>query len=367
MSSLYEQLGLQKDADPGEIRRAYLKLSKTEHPDKGGDADRFKVIQGAYEVLSDEEKRNYYDQTGQIQGEGGQGGGGMPQGFPFDLGAMFGGMGFGAGSPFGGGMQFGGGQQQVRQKRPKAPPKIHDIGLTLRDFFYGKRIQLKFERQKFCEQCKGDGSATSTRCDGCNGAGIQERHVMIGPGMHAISRGPCGSCAGVGKKPSGTCSKCAGAKFSNHEKILSIEIEPGMNPGESMTFPNECSDHPEYDQPGDVHIMMREADESSAFTRIGDELTIVVSITLKDSLVGGQQTLQGHPGHPRGLTVTIPAGTLRGDTIVVKGEGMPRRGTAQRGNLQVTIAMDLKQEEKDSLIKNSDAIRALFIAPQQTP
>ena len=367
MASLYEQLGINKSADPGEIRKAYLKLSKTEHPDKGGDADRFKVIQGAYEVLSDEEKRNYYDQTGQIQGEGGGGGhahGGMP--FPFDLGARFGNMGFGGGNPFGGGMQFGGGQQ-VRQKRPKAPPKVHDIGLTFKDFFYGKKIQLKFERQKFCEQCKGDGSATMSRCDGCNGAGVQERHIMIGPGMQAVSRGPCGNCVGTGKKATGTCSKCKGGKFSTHEKVLSIDIEPGMNPGDSMTFPNECSDHPEYDQPGDVHIVMREAEEASSFSRIGDDLMTVVNISLLDSLVGCQRLLQGHPGHPKGLTIVIPLGTLRGDTVTIQGEGMPRRGTAQRGNLQVTIAMDLKQEEKDSLIKNSDAIRALFIAPQQTP
>jgi DnaJ family protein A protein 2 len=278
--------------------------------------------------------------------------------FPFDLGAMFGGMGFGG--PFGG-MGFGGPQQQ-RQKRPKAPPKTHEIGLTLKDFFYGKKIQLKFERQKFCEQCGGDGSATTTRCDGCNGSGMHERHIMIGPGMHAISKGPCAPCSGSGKKPSGTCAKCNGGKFSTHEKILTINIEPGMSPGDSMNFPNECSDHPDFEQPGDVYIVMREADETSVFTRIGDELSVVVSISLMESLLGCQRMLHGHPGHPKGLVVVIPPGTLRGDTITVQGEGMPRRGNAQRGNLQLTIAMDLKQEERDALTKNVEAIKKIFSA-----
>ena len=361
MPSLYETLGVDRSADPGEIRKAYLKLSKTEHPDKGGDAERFKSISQAYETLSDEEKRNYYDQTGQIQGEE-QGGGAHPGGipFPFDLGAMFGGMGFGGGGPFGGMPFGGGGGNAVKQKRPKAPPKSHEINLTLRDFFYGKTIQLKFERQRFCVQCKGNGAATTERCASCNGSGAQERHIMIGPGMHAVSRGPCDTCAGVGKKPSGTCSKCNGSKFSNHEKILSIDVQPGMNPGETITFQNECSDHPDYEQPGDVHIIMREADEHSSFTRIGDELSIVVNICLEESLLGCERILQGHPAHPRGLTVTIPPGTIRGDTLMIKGEGMPRRGTTQRGNLQMTISMELKQDEKEKIIKNADMIRKIF-------
>jgi len=361
MSSLYETLGVDKNADPGEIRRAYLKLSKTEHPDKGGSAERFKTIQNAYEVLSDEQKRSYYDQTGQIQGEDGGGGGGNGMPFPFDLGAMFGGMGFGGGGPFGG-MNFGGGGggPVPNRKRPKAPSKTHEISLSLRDYFFGKKINLKFERQRFCEQCKGNGSARMDTCGVCNGSGTQERHMMIGPGMHAVSRGPCGQCSGSGKKPTGTCSKCNGSKFSNHEKILTIDIEPGMNPGESMTFPNECSDHPDYEQPGDVHIILREADETSVFTRIGDELSVVVSISLADSLLGCQRALHGHPGHTNALVVSIPAGTLRGDTITIRGEGMPRRGTTQRGNLQITISMDLKPEERSAIAKHADTIRSIF-------
>lgn len=354
MPSLYEDLGIDRSADSQEIRRAYLKLSKTEHPDKGGDAERFKVIQNAYEVLSDEQKRAVYDQTGQIQGDEMQGQpGGMPFGFPFDIGAMFGGMG---GFPFGG----GGGPTQRRQKGKKAPPKIHEINLTLRDFFYGKIIQLKFERQRFCEKCKGDGSDTTQSCSDCNGNGTVERHMMIGPGMHAISRGPCGPCGGSGKRSVGTCSKCRGSKFSNHEKILKIDIEPGMKPGETMIFQNECSDHPDYEEAGDVHIVLREADEPSAFNRMGDDLTFTVSICLKDCLLGCQKLLEGHPAHPKGVLVNIPPGTIRGDTVTISGEGMPCRGTAQRGNLQLIISMEVTGAEKELLRTASKSFSSIF-------
>ena len=299
-----------------------------------------------------------YDQTGQVQGDEAQGqGGGMPFGFPFDIGAMFGG---GGGFPFGG---MGGGGGMPGQRRPKgrkAQPKIHEINLTLRDFFYGKIIQLKFERQRFCEKCKGEGSDTFQSCGDCNGSGTVERHMMIGPGMHAISRGPCAPCGGSGKRASGVCSKCRGQKFSNHEKILKIDIEPGMKPGETMIFPNECSDHPDFEEPGDVHIILREADEPSSFSRIDNDLTNTVNVTLKDCLFGCQRTLEGHPAHPRGLVVDVPPGTIRGDTVVIQGEGMPCRGTAQRGNLQLIISMSVTAEEKEILKGNGAALKAAF-------
>lgn len=357
--SLYERLGLQRGAEPQDIRKAYLKLSKTEHPDKGGDTERFKKIQQAYEILSDDGKRSFYDQTGQIPGEEGQGSGPGPGGmpFPFDIGSMFGGM-------FGGGMFGGGGRPGAQHvKRPKGPPKIHEIGLTLHDYFYGKKIQLKFERQKFCETCKGAGAEKFENCQICGGSGFKEQHIMIGPGMMATSRGPCGPCNGEGKQPKGMCVTCKGAKFKNQEKILTVNIEPGMKPGESLIFHNECSDQHEYEEPGDVHIVLREAEESNALTRSGDDLKTVASISLQQALVGGVVQVYGHPAHSKGLRVEIPIGSMRGDVITVVGQGMPRRGAdaaTQRGSLYVTIGLDVLDCDRDLLLKNKDALDAMF-------
>lgn len=359
--TLYEQLGLQQGADPQDIRKAYLRLSKTEHPDKGGSEERFKKIQEAYEVLSDDQKRAFYDQTGQLPGEAQQEGG---HGMPFDIGSMFGGM-FGGGMPFGmhgmpgmPGMHFAGSHQQKRQK---GPPKVLEVGLTLHDFFYGKTSQLKFKRQKFCADCKGVGATSFSNCGVCGGSGVQEQHVMFGPGIKAIQRGPCVGCNGEGKKQNGPCGGCHGMKFKTHEKMLSITIEPGMSPGDIIEFYGESSDQHEYEEPSDVHIVLQENDDNLTLTRLGDDLSTVVNITVKSALIGCTYMVQGHPAHVNGLNVVIPAGTMRGDVVTVKGEGMPRRGTTQRGNLQITVSVDITQNERELLVKNVELLKSIFV------
>lgn len=352
--NLYERLGVSRGADGGEIRRAYLRLSKTAHPDKGGSEDEFKSIQQAYEILSSEEKRAMYDQTGQIPGEEGGGGGGQgPFPFPFDIGGMFGGM-------FGG--PFGGHRPTRNTKRPKAPPKIHEIGLTLHDYFYGRSFQVNFERQKFCDGCKGSGAESMEQCGVCRGAGFREQAIMIGPGMMATSRGPCGPCGGEGKTVKMVCKGCNGMKVKTQEKELTVKIEPGMRPGDVLKFERECSDQHEYEEAGDVHIVLREAEEPGSIKREGDALKAVLSISLSTALVGGDARLEGHPAHPGGLVVAIPIGSMRGDTIAISGEGMPRRGvaTSGRGTLYVTLGVELTGRDRGVLEKHKDAIGAMF-------
>jgi DnaJ-class molecular chaperone len=358
---LYQRLGVERRADAGEIRKAYLRISKTAHPDKGGSEEEFKRVQQAYEVLSDDQKRAIYDQTGQIPGEEGDGGGpggGMP--FPFDLGSMFGGM-FGGG--FGpGGMPFGPGRPAgvKQQKRPKGPPKMHEIGLTLRDFFYGKQFQMKFERQKFCESCRGEGAEAYESCATCGGQGFRQQTIMIGPGMMASSRAPCGPCSGEGKTVKKVCRGCNGLKFQKEEKVLRAIIEPGMRPGEMLAFPRECSDQHEYVEPGDVHIVLREAEEPSGLRRNGDDLTAVLSVSFRVALLGGKEVLRGHPAHPEGLTVDVPLGSMRGDVIRIEGEGMPRKGVGSRGVLSITLSVDVSEGDKERLRLNRDALGGLI-------
>jgi DnaJ homolog subfamily A member 2 len=365
--SLYDVLGVQRGADPQEIRRAYLKLSKTAHPDKGGSEEEFKKIQQAYEVLSDEQQRSFYDQTGQIPGDdGGAGGGGppggMPFGFPFDFAQMFGG---GMGGMFGG---AGGSRPGQRMKRPKAPPKKHEIGLTLADFYHGKSIRFKFDRQKFCDGCKGAGATSFETCTACNGEGMREQVMMIGPGMHAVSRAPCGACSAEGKKPTRPCTKCNGTKFQSQEKTLHVSIEPGMKPGDVLSFARECSDSPEYEEAGDVHIVLAEAHEASPLKRSGDDLKCVVPITLAQALLGCTYLLEGHPGHAGGLSIVVPPGTMRGDVVTVQGEGMPRgSGGTARGNLMCTVNVEATAAERARLTEKRALLEELFMlsSPQE--
>lgn len=367
MPSLYDTLGVSRTADSDEIKRAHRKLAVQHHPDKGGDAEKFKEIQKAYEILSDDRNRQFYDQTGQESNEAVQdfsdgipfGGGGMPfhmggnpfggAGVPFDIGNLFGMFG-----------PRGAGPKQ-EPKRAKGPPKVHEISLGLADFFHGKDLQIKFERQKFCETCKGSGAEKMEVCGGCGGSGTKVQMVMMGPGMMAQMQRPCEECSSTGKQIGKACSPCKGKKFKAQEKSLTAKIIPGMRPGETLIFPKECSDQPEFVEPGDVHIMLQEADEAIQFVRKPgtDDLQTTVRISLKGSILGCSEILQTHPAHPTGLVVVIPAGTQNGEVLHLMEEGMPQK-SGGRGALHVTVSVTVTESERALLEANATQLTMLF-------
>lgn len=353
-NDLYEVLEIPNGSSVEEVRKSYLKLSKKHHPDKGGNDEHFKAIQRAYSILGDEQKKQMYDTMGVIDGEGGQEMGGMGGmgGFPFDLGSLFG-M-FGAAGP-NGGMPSG-----PRVRRAKAPPKVHEIPLSLHDFYHGRSLAINFERQRFCEGCKGQGCMNFTSCDRCHGRGMIEQVVMMGPGMQMMSRGPCNTCMGEGRKAGTPCGSCNGKKFTTQEKVLNIRIEPGMKPGETLVFPKECSDNHEYLEAGDVHIVLQEADEVSSLKREGDHLHTNVHLTLAESLLGKQITVADHPGFPQGLQIQIPPGFTNGNVYHMDEKGMPKKGTSSFGKLQVHLHIQVSEEEKLKLQNASMILKGIF-------
>jgi DnaJ family protein A protein 2 len=257
MSSLYDTLGVQRNADADELKKAYRKLVLVNHPDKGGDPEKFKQIQKAYEVLGDDSRRAMYDQTGSDQdvSEGIPFGGGMP--FPFGGGVPFG----GGGVPFDIGNLFGmfgpgGPGPQPKRRGAKASPKVHEMPISLWDYYHGKTVKIQFERQKFCGPCKGEGAEAYSTCAGCGGSGTRQQIIMMGP-MQAVTRGPCGDCNAEGRRVSVMCKACSGKKFVSQEKILEVVITPGMRPKELIAFERECSDQHEYAEAGVVHIVLQ--------------------------------------------------------------------------------------------------------------
>ena len=163
---LYNILGVSRNADESEIKKQYRKLCLTHHPDKGGDEEKFKKIQKAYEVLGDDKRRKMYDQMG-IVDENESGGMPFGGGGGVDLGSIFANM-FGGGfNPFDQAPNMPG-----RMKRHKPQPKVHEIPVSLYDFYYGKQIKIQFERQKFCLSCKGEGFSSFKTCNSCNGQGF---------------------------------------------------------------------------------------------------------------------------------------------------------------------------------------------------
>jgi DnaJ-class molecular chaperone len=359
---LYEVLGVPRNADAKQIKRAYFELAKEHHPDKGGNTEKFQEIQRAFDILSDGEKRGFYDATGSTGEEGAGprggpfGGGGGPFGFPFDIGAMFG-M-FGGGGPPG----HGGGPAARRQKRPKGPNKTHEIGLKLADFYHGRHLRVEFDRQAFCSLCAGEGCKTWKPCDSCHGSGTKEQHIMVGPGMVMVQRGPCPGCGGEGKHKGEKCESCSGNGVIGQHKALDIHIEPGSRPGDILIFKKECSDHPDFEEAGDVHIVLSEAEEETVFKREGDTLCVQAKLTLLESLLGCERTYNGHPAYPGGLVVQIPAGTQNSTTLTQEGKGMIRKGGEGVGELKIFVQVEATKEEIFVLSMKREELKGVFNA-----
>ena len=265
-----------------------------------------------------------------------------------------------AGGWGGGGFGGFGGSGMPNSKRRKPAPKTHEIPVSLHDFYYGKQIKIQFDRQKFCTGCKGEGSKSFSSCSSCGGRGIVEQHVMMGPGMMAVSRGPCGNCSGNGKIASGKCDKCNGKKVFSQEKNLDVHIEPGMKSGDSLIFHNECSDDPNYHEVGDVQIFFQDADEINYIARDGDNLYASCNITFSESVLGSNYIVKNHPKYPNGFTIQIPKGVMNQDVIIIKDEGMPKRNTKQFGNFQLKVNVLISQKEKQILSEHEEEFRKLF-------
>ena len=350
--NLYEILGLQKNANSQQIREAYKTLVRKEHPDKGGNAEKFKKIQKAYDILSDDEKRVYYDQTGDSGDQPHNEGHGHGHGHGF---------GFGQGHMPDFFNMFGQGQAPRNRKRAgKAPARVTHIPLTLRDYYQGRLFQIQLDRNRFCKDCKGEGSTSLKTCAGCNGVGSKRQIIQMGPFMME-NQLPCDMCDGSGKQKGDSCWTCKGSCFTKEEKKLEVKIEAGSMPGNTVVFSGESSDTPDYTEAGDVVIELQAADETVPWTRNGDDLHAASQIGFSESLVGCTVRISDHPGFTSHVVFSVPAGTLNGDKIRVKGYGMPKKGRSEKGDaiITITVAKPTVAEYK-SLVQSRELITNLF-------
>lgn len=355
MPDLYNVLNVDRAASSEDIRRSYKDLAKTHHPDRGGDPEKFKAIQHAHEVLSDDNRRKMYDMTGSDSENVQQQGGGFPfAGGMGPFGGGFPGMHFDMSEVFG--SIFGGGGMQRNRRGGKGPNKHHEVGIRLADFYKGHNIKLKFNQARRCTSCSGSGAESSESCGPCGGSGVRLIARQIGPNMMAQTRAPCDLCGGEGKRIIRQCRACQGKKFTEHEKMLDIHIKPGMRDGEQLTYAGECSESPEFDLPGDVVLILKRADHKDevldVYEWISDDLLIRKQVSYVESILGFQIKLDDHPNGQAPTFVWRGGPLIHGAVLKMSGYGMPKKSGF--GNLYIQVMItppDIKSWSSEDAAK----------------
>ncbi|XP_057534995.1 dnaJ protein homolog ANJ1 [Amaranthus tricolor] len=339
----YEILGVPKNASPEDLKKAYKKAAIKNHPDKGGDPEKFKELAHAYEVLSDPEKREIYDQYGEdALKEGMGGGGGMHD--PFDIFSSF----FG-GSPFGGGSSRG-----RRQRRGE--DVIHPLKVSLEDLYSGTTKKLSLSRNVICSKCSGKGSKSgaSMKCGGCQGTGMKVSIRQLGPGMIQQMQHPCNECKGTGEtiNDKDRCPQCKGEKVVQEKKVLEVVVEKGMQHGQKITFPGEADEAPDT-VTGDI-VFVLQLKEHPKFKRKGEDLFYEHTLSLTEALCGFRFVLNHLDGRQL-LIKSNPGEVIKPDQFkAIDDEGMPIH---QRPFMKGKLYIHFTVEFPDSL--NPDQVKAL--------
>ncbi|GAB9469555.1 hypothetical protein Gpo141_00006831 [Globisporangium polare] len=342
----YESLGVPKTATAAEIKKAYRKLALKNHPDKGGDPELFKTITVAYEVLSDPEKRELYDQYGEEGLQQGAGGGD-----PSDLFSQF----------FRGAQ--GGGRRRTGPQ--KGEDLTHPLKVSLEDLYNGKTVKLAVNRDVLCSRCDGRGGAEGAEktCDTCQGRGMRVQLRQIAPGMVQQMQSVCPDCRGQGKsiRESDRCKHCKGKKVTKERKVLEVHIEKGMRNGQRITFSGEADQAPGT-VPGDIIFVVQEK-EHSTFQRKGANLIMEKKISLVEALCGFEMMVEHLDGRHLHIK-TRPGEIIKPNQFkAVHSEGMPTHGNPfVKGQLVILFKVQFPESGVLSE-KQLAALKAVLPAP----
>jgi len=341
----YETLGVDKNASKDELKKAFHKLAHKHHPDKNnGDDKKFKEVNEAYQVLSDDKKRSSYDQFGNADGPqgfgggqsgyGGQGGfGGFDfsgaQGFDMgDLGDIFGDI-------------FGGGGMGRNSRNQRKGRDIQtEMDLNFEEAIFGIKKKVSINKQSVCDICKGTGGKVGTKmntCTTCKGHGqIEEvRRSILGS---FSTRKTCETCMGLGKIPSEKCSVCRGNGVVKKTEEIELNIPAGINNTEMLKMAG-AGEAIQGGPSGDLFIRVR-VKNHSLYKRDGLNLSMDLSIKLTEALLGFTYKLKTLEGDI--LDVKIPEGINHNEMLRVRGRGVP----SSRGRGDIIIRIQVKMPAK---------------------
>ena len=332
----YETLGVDRAANDEQIRRAFRRKAMEFHPDRNktpGAEDKFKEINEAYQVLSDQEKRSRYDRFGHAGVNGGAD-------RPFD--------GF---DPFGGfgdifDTFFGGGTRTANQ--PRAGEDIaHRVNLSFEEAVFGCERDIEIQRVEPCHLCSGAGNEPGTpisTCTTCNGAGQVRRAQRSVFGQFAVTS-PCPACNGSGRYIETHCHNCRGRGYERRQRSRTVTIPAGVNEGMQVRITGEGDAGAHGGPPGNLYVQVR-VQEHPLFARDEDDLVLRMGINIAEAALGSKKQVPTLDGDD--VDLEIPAGTQSGRVFRVRGYGVPRlrrdgRATNRRGDIRVMVEVNVPQ------------------------
>lgn len=362
----YEVLGVERAASADEIRKAYKREALKHHPDRNpGDSAaeaKFKEVNEAYQVLSDDEKRRAYDQFGHAAFEAGGGG--------FDgVGDVFAHMQDLFAEMFSGGFGFGGGGGR-RQQRRGGDLRVQ-ARLTLREAAFGVKREVTVHAPARCDDCSGTGAKPGTKpeaCAHCRGSG----HVSNARGFVMFTT-PCPKCQGQGAVIKHPCKTCEGRGLVERSRKVVVGFPAGIDSGQKLRVPGQGLPGPPNTPAGDLYVEI-EVEEDPRFERDGADLVTRVHVSFVEAALGAeiQAPALGSPDSEEEsptVPLQIPPGTQAGSVIQLKGAGVPRLDGRGRGSLvcivQVDVPTALTDRAKKLLAELEDELKGPAVSGEK--
>jgi molecular chaperone DnaJ len=348
----YKVLGVKKDASQDEIKKAYRKLARDNHPDSNPGnkpaEERFKEVSEAYAVLSSKDKRKEYDEQRTLFGQfrGGGNTGFRPPGGPgqpdFDVSDLFGGL-------------FGGRQRGRRQAHARKGDDLEtEATITFEQAVEGATLPLRMTSDEACATCHGTGAKPGTVpkvCTKCQGSGMQ---TGAAGGLFAMTE-PCDQCRGRGLIVEHPCDICRGSGRAPSSRTLNVKVPAGVKDGQRIRLKGKGGKGDAGGPAGDLFLIVH-VEPHRLFGRKGDHLTITVPVAFDEAALGAQiqvPTLDGPP-----VRLKIPAGTPSGRTFRATGKGAARQAGG-RGDLLVTVEVQVPAELSDEARAAVETLRDL--------
>ena len=348
----YEVLGVSKTATDAEIKSAFRRLAKKYHPDinkEPGAEKKFKEIGEAYAVLSDPNKRKQYDQFGHAAFDQGAGGGEFSgfdfSGFDVDLDDILGSM-------FGNGFGFSN-RGSRRNTKTRGDDVLYHMDLTFDEAVFGCEKDIKIDTSVSCPDCDGKGGHDEMTCDVCHGSGsvTSEQRSIFGT---FVSKTVCSNCNGTGKTFKRRCTTCSGKGKVRKNRTITVKIPSGIDTGMRLRVAGKGEAGTNGGNPGDLYLEFR-VKEHEFFERQGDDIYLVVPITITDAILGCKKDIRTLNSI---VTLNIKGGTNTGDKQRIKGKGIKNSSTGNTGDMylifEVVLPDKLSREQKNLFEKLAD-------------